>query len=639
MDEAQVKESAQRVWDSFSSWRDEQFTLQAIASPRAIPYSGKAKISGIAATSLDMAQARYTSFVSGKLPRMWNNFTARMLNGMFAIESRKILDDRAEQARVESLLHICDGWFGQLDALVRRGHLGTSWRELVADSIAITGKAVVMPFLQDHAGAGYVTADIYDPLNCAHTFGSESPWVFVSKHHMGAKTARKYLRSMGTYTFPESIRLDNPDDPVEFTEVWTEEEDLETGLLSVHRSCLINDLFAGMELTEFTHRPHIIVSTNGSVSTHHSFPGGMSGNARGVENDFVRDHARPFWWTLKHTHEQRNVVVSTAFGGIAQQLNPARHVRSRSGGRVVEPKDLASGGTVYSSNEDELAINVINGAVGQITQGLDEIIRVIDAEYNEVINPALFGQRDPGQSGFSQVTQISHAQAVFHAPSAGCAGVALDTVRELLHQFREAKDVKFRFDGGSRGQSFQTMPEKSYKVSDMPENPILNVEWHPDLGDGMQQIAATQQMIGLGLPVSYALSRGMNITNPQELMEQTKKEKLAQHPFVMDAEMVQFYLEKWLEMKDRAMRERNPRMKEAMETSARYYLNLYQKAEGSQKPSNGQPQQQRSQPAPPGFDNTILPPPLSGQNPVGDAAMMGRPAVGMGGQGGVGGGI
>lgn len=630
-----VQDEARRVWDSFEPWRADLGELRAVMSVRPVGYSARSRISGASATRLEMAQAVFTEFCSGKLPRMVDNFVGRMLNGDFKIESRDVSDDRAEQARVEALLHVADGWLGMLDSQVRRGRMGSSWRYQVANTFAYPGSGVAFPLVHRDpvTNAGTVTCEMLDPLAVAYTFGNETPDVIVVNQRMGAQTARAHLAANLSpvddtpYQFPEGLRLEKDTDPVDLMTVWVL-EDGEKGK-ELRRACLVNGIAAGVQRTPFDRQVVQIGNIHTPTSTYQTYPGGAGGRSRGVEDAFVREHAQPFIYSLKRIHENFNTIVSAAYAGIAQGLDPALHITSRTGLSVPE-EQLDAGGRVESKRDDELEISVVNQGVSQIIQGLDALMKTIEKEYNEVMNPSLFGGYTPGQSGFSQVQQTSHSQTVFRETAQGCMGLALDVFRELLLQFRQDDLVEFRFDGGGS----QTIPERIYRSSDLPERPVLGVEWQPDLGDGMQQIAAAQQMYALGLPLSFALSRGMNIQNPQELMERRAQEDLRQHPLVQQANVVQFFLEKWLEAADRARRARSTPSRQAHEAAARFYRNQYAMAEMAL----GAPQLGQGTPAkPPGYDNRILPPPLSGQDPVGEAAMMGRPAVGMGGQGGAGG--
>ena len=93
-------------------------------------------------------------------------------------------------------------------------------------------------------------------------------------------------------------------------------------------------------------------------------------------------------------------------------------------------------------------------------------------------------------------------------------------------------------------------------------------------------------------------------------------------------------LEEWLEAQDAARKARNPQRKEVLGTVAMFKRDRYRRAEARLKLMAGGAPAAPSSTASPGFDNRVLPPPLSGERPVQDAAMVGRPGVGMGGQGG-----
>lgn len=623
---------------TFEPWVREMASLHEVASPEPVGIVGTSALSGIAATRLQQAGAVYTEATSAKLLIILENYINRQVNSEPKIEAYGLADDKGEQARMEALLHFLEAVVLTVDADVQDASEGPGILPQIAKSYAWFDKCVIRVYVENEGGEARVVWEVLDPMNTYHDIGRGWPRRVAREWTTDVYNAKVQLASISAkheYPWPDAVKDGNEENTVKVAEVLCEERNAD-GTHTVWRSALIDGHCCGEpEDTGLAHLNIFAIPASSAVSNWDIAPLPTSDgrSSRGVTRSAIISHASPFWSALKHPQKQWKAFLSTIYEGVALGLAPVKHISGANidASRVPE-EALRSGGTVFSKDDENLKIMTLDQGTAQIGQMAQLYLQTSKEQFDEIYEPTLLGHSNPGESGYLNHRKTNHAKSTILRPAAGCTATLLRALRETLDQFMRLDGARFTARAVPAGKlgNRHFMPTREYRAGDLPKNPVIDVEWPPDLGDEMQKIAAAQQLKMLGVSTMTVMADVLDITNPQEEMERRKDEDAAELPGLVMLRVIRKGRREVDALFDRANVEHDPKKRAVLLRDAH---RAQADVEAFERTLPGS-QDQGTPQAAPGIDNTAMPPQMGPNNPNEQAGALGLSAVGMGGQGG-----
>ncbi|MDP2662305.1 MAG: hypothetical protein Q8R28_16405, partial [Dehalococcoidia bacterium] len=408
------------------------------------------------------------------------------------------------------------------------------------------------------------------------------------------------------------------DQAVSITEFWLVEQSGKS--YAVDRAILVNGKIAGQHKTAWDRRPIVIQSVHASVDSDVDFSvGGASGmdvtSTRGLGYNRVLYHAQSVFAPLYHINQTYLQHMSQMMEGIGRNLNPGEEsIIDPDSGEDAPGREQRGPGS-HDVHGPGRVTKTQDLPTANIAQTVDTFVRLIDAEFNRLAPDVLFGQNNPGDSGYLQIIKTSHAQAVFNETVRGAAAFEKRVFDQFVHQFKRAS-LQFTVAGWKqKGKGApQFFPGGDFGVKDLPERPIINVDWLTDYATN-DAAKLDQYLAGVGKAFSARQGRAniLDDEDPsltQKLIEQEQYEAM---PVIQSIRMLYNLRQDIKAVEDAAKREKKPLVKFDLMKEAQYLKNAYAAAEiqmlGQAQNRLGQPEAQQ------GMAPSTMPPEMGLNNP------------------------
>lgn len=622
--ESYVKTSFAEMRRSFQQWTQRMLAVRRKLNPQPTGVPPNERFQGIDQfPRLQLYNAQWTQFTSADLRLFHRMFKGRMLrNAPPQFRGAVTSGNPDDLERFEKLERFCYGVLNLLNHEVSSTGAGTSWLSNLVDMIACPGKVICLPQVRETfpgSGQATVTADLWDPLTVYHDF--TWPMRYVHEYRTGALNAYKKLREMGL-PWPASVRNKpdaNTDAPVTFGEFWVESPDGKGGM-EVYRAILINGELAGdVWKSKALHLPLVNVAVHATTATYQVAglvgPSAVMGS-RGMTMDALLYHAEPFYAPLVHTDEEWEQTVSMAINGFAKRLDPAILVMSKDGAMKL-PIGAEQPGSITRVDADMLVKKLIEDVSQEAGVAFDKLQAIFVDEKNKLVNPALFGQSSPGDSGFLDASKASHAMATFQESVEGCQIAVTNVMMEIIHQFREQPGLEMKLSGSTpRGYAArQFFSMSGFKASDLPERDgyVLVTAWEPDLPvNNMQKLSEFLQGQGKGFSQTHGMVNILGIPEPIAMLREMDRDAVHQSPQAQAVRVLVGMRHEAEALLAAAAQVNDPAGRRRAMREARIAEGFYEKME---QQLMGQSQGQGSQEQPPGTPPEAMPPELGGENP------------------------
>ena len=534
-----IKDTIAELRPAFAAWAANGRKIQAMLNPQPGGILSSDDLTRSLGGNPYSAVAVMSEYVSGRMAIIKNNFVGRAVTFPPKIEAEVQESDPADQEGQRKLFRFFHGVRNVLNDRQQTMWGGTSWDRMILEHIATFGKCITMPTAARGVdGNVEFRADLLDPLCCWHDFDSY-PRRFGRDSLLGVKDARRFVEELllrgRIEVVPQKVidMLNDKDrDAVEVADVWVEYAEADQA--PVWRGLAIEGEVVGPWGTDFLYLPV-------SGSTVHAAPGaymdfatrshGSGMSPRGVAANRVLRHAESVLAPLFYINEQFRQYMSLLMEGLANAMNPGYEAVIEDGSSEIAPsKDQLGPGSMFVHGRG-IDIQRQDTATSQIGQAANIFRDIIDSEFRRLAPDVLFGQSNPGDSGYLQVNKLSHANAVFRESTSGASVFIKRTFDELVRQFNES-NMTFVAKGwkhqGKAGPQF--FPDADFKSSDMPKQYILNVEVLTDLP---QNDAGKMDLFLSGVGKAFSMRQGrINILDDedpnltQELIDQEEYEAM-----------------------------------------------------------------------------------------------------------------
>ena len=634
-EEALVVESANQLRTNFSGW-----TAQA----RVWYHMAYSRPSGRGAAAFDASPRGphqktldfLSEFVSNRVEMIHLNYIGRVSKARPQIDVMALVPEADQQAKQGLLERWCQGVVNEQDLRVQSTARGTSWRRRVIENSSCPGSIIGRVQVREtFPGSGQATVDwpLFDPLTCYYDFDSW-PRRFVREFQTGAQNAKMILGNLNL-TVPAGLDLDTKK-PVTFTEFWVE-EDNGKGRYKVSWACLVdNHLASGVQQSKMRRWPLIIVNTHAAASSFQVFSptsrgGFVAGSTpesdRGITQDDILYHARPFWASLENTHRQYQQYASLLMEGLAWALNGPKMFISEDGTWIMKPEELGPGSRVALKPEER--IEIMQVAMANVEAAAKIVLGLVEGDYNRNYNPHLFGEGLPGESGFASDLRSSHAEAHILEAADGASTFVKLGLMEALQQFMDAPNLEMTLRGrtntGIRGGHIFL---EDFSPKDMPESYVLDVQMPPDIP--RNKMAALQLALEGIRGGVWSLAEGrreVGITDSIATQRLIDADAVSNSPVMAQKRILENLVGMALEFEDRARRAKDPDRQQALQVAAEwvrsYQMSVERQMGLGQMPATATP----AQPSP-----DVLPPEMGKKNPDQAALAMGEQSSSTGGR-------
>lgn len=526
MDDQEIKDWVPIARQSFATWSAEGRKIASMLLPTTGQVLTAAQLRGEIVGNPENANAFMSEYVSARMTIIKQNFVERAISFQPKIEAEVISESAEEQAKQKLLFQCLHGFHNVLNERQQATLGGTSWDRMILEYIFTFGKAMTIPLVSAAPG-GTITfqADLFDPLNCFHDFDSH-PWRWGRDYVLGIPDARRELdwyvreRNMPASSEARELLTDKKDtDSVQMTNVWVEELDRD-GKATVYQGFEVDGIVVGSYKTDFLAAPHVIQTVHSAPGTYIDFTAGTMSQVeggRGVHSSRILHHAGSLFAPMYHINQQFRQFMSLMFEGIARSMAPGMEFILREGSQAEVPGPEKIGPNSGWAHGPDIDMKVQAQATQTIAQAADLAFRAIDAEFDRLANPVIFGQSNPGDSGYLQVNKVSHAGVVTRDSVRGASLFEKRTYDQFIAQFimpsqkLPFKVSPWKLQGKGAPQFF---PGGDFTKAMLPKQYVLNVEMLTDLP---QNDAAKMDIFLAGAGKAFSLRQGrMNILDDDD---------------------------------------------------------------------------------------------------------------------------